>query len=170
MHTVKQLLLLLTLSGLATCASNHTRRYDGATVSAYTRLPLGYRVIPGKATVLELSEYRSIPLPDAISGYTLLLETDSTRLRPNALFHLPDSSMATFLAVLRAPSSDTTTDIVGRVRVLRITNQQLEVDFQLSAPTLKWSYSGRAKLLSTPASCFGRDTRYVRLKGNAGCT
>ena len=162
--------LFLALTAFAGCTDRKARRYDGAGVVPYERLPRGYRVVSGTRIVLEISEYKSLPLPDAISGFTLLLQTDSAHLRPGAVIELPDSGVASFLAVLQAPSGDTTTNLAGTVRVVRVADRVLEAEFQVSAPQLAWAYTGRARLRTTPATCFDRANWYVRLKGRTGCT
>jgi hypothetical protein len=145
------------------------RRYDAAIVVLDSVPPAGYRVSAGMGTVLELSAYKVVPIPDAASGYTLLLQLDSTGLSDGQEHSLPMPGVRAFLSVLHAPNQDTTSAVIGRLRLVPDPGGALDGQLALSAPTAHWAYTGNAHFRPTPPSCFGRADWYVRLRGRRGC-
>jgi hypothetical protein len=145
------------------------RRYDAAMVVLDTVPPRGYRVSAGIRTVLELSAYRVVPIPDAASGYTLLLQLDSAGLPDGQEHTLPMLGVRAFLSVLHAPNEDTTSAVIGPLRLLPGPGGVLDARLAVSAPVAHWAYTGKAHFRPTPPSCFGRADWYVRLRGRRGC-
>ena len=129
----------------------------------------GYRVSAGIGTVLELHAYRVVPMPDAASGYTLLLQLDSAGLLDGQEHSLPMPGVRAFLSVLHAPNLDTTSAVIGTLRLLPSRAGALDARLALSAPAAHWAYTGKAHFRPRPPSCFHRADWYVRLRGRRGC-
>ena len=148
---------------LVRCSDDTARRYDTATVVLDSAPPADYRVSAGMGTVLEFSSYK------AASGYTLLLQLDSTGLSDGQEHSLPVPGVRAFLSVLHAPNQDTTSAVIGTMRLVPSPGGALDARLALSAPTAHWAYTGNAHFHTTPPSCFGRADWYVRLRGRRGC-
>jgi hypothetical protein len=145
------------------------RRYDAAMVVLDSVPPGGYRVSAGIGTVLELHAYRVVPMPDAASGYTLLLQLDSVGLLDGQEHSLPMPSVRAFLSVLHAPNLNTTSAVIGTLRLLPGRGGALDARLALSAPAAHWAYTGKAHFRPRPPSCFHRADWYVQLRGRRGC-
>jgi hypothetical protein len=150
----------VTLGG---CFNDEPRRYDAATVVLDSVPVADYRVSAGMGTVLELAAYK------VGSGYTLLLQLGSTGLSDGQEHSLPMPGVRTFLSVLHKPNQDTTSAVIGTLRLAPGPGGALDGRLALSAPTAHWAYTGNAHFRPTPPSCFGRSDWYVRLRGRRGC-
>jgi hypothetical protein len=161
--------IVLAVTEAVGCRETSARVYYHAAVETTKPGPSHYDVVPGASAVLELASYRGVPLPDAWGGFTLLLKADSGALQPGRLVPLPDSAIISYLSVLHAPSTDTTTSLEGHVRIVGSSQGNIEAEISLRALSLDWSYDDRVRFRQTPLSCFGKNERYVRARGAEGC-
>jgi len=149
--------LMLTTLG---CAEHFYRIYEHAQV---VRSQDGdYELSTGPNAVLEIYKFRGLPVPDAFSGSSLLLELNPTLLRLNEPIQVPTAGAKAYLWLFHAPIHERTEVVMGTVTPLEFGAGHLLARVDLSSSTPGWRYNGKARFLSTSVGFYKKSEPYVR--------
>ena len=135
---VVSLALLATTLG---CVQNRVAFYPGATIATG---PAGFlSAARGHQVVFENGRMVHYPLPFVWSGSAFLWQADSTRVRPGAVFTLPDSGIRAVFQPFTHPVRHGYEDIRGTIRVLEVDDVHVVVDARVRSDSGGWTTATR---------------------------
>jgi hypothetical protein len=126
----------------ASCSYYDIAAYQNAAVRARDR---SYEVYPGQQTILEYCHERSLPIPDAASGFCLYLPLRNGSLAAGAAVHFDPEYRPAYLWQLHAPGRSITSNIDVDVKVVSVTNGGVRVFIRgktRSSEASQWRYRG----------------------------
>ena len=96
-----------------------------------------FRAVDGQNIVLYLSEFGGIPIPDAMGGYELLIETNADLLRPGVILRVPSNEVRVYLnqSSTRVETSDA---FSGLVEVLDFDGSAVTASLDLRNEERRW--------------------------------
>lgn len=137
---VVSLALLVTTLG---CVQRHVVFYSGATIATG---PAGFlSAARGHQMVFENGRMVHYPLPFVWSGSAFLWQADSARVRPGAVFALPDSGIRAVYQPFGHPVRHGYEDVRGTIRVLSVDELQVVVDARVRSDSGRWATSTRIR-------------------------
>ena len=92
------------------------------------------------------------PLPFVWSGSALLWQIDSSRVRPGAVFVLPDSGIRAVYQPFTHPMRHGYEDVRGTIRVLEVDDSHVVVDAKVRSDSGRWIDARRIRYRREPAS------------------
>ena len=137
---VVSLTLLATTLG---CVQRRVAFYPRATIAAG---PAGFvSAAPGRQMVFENGRMVHYPIPFVWSGSAFLWQTDSARIRPGAVFALPDSGVRAVYQRFTHPVRFGYEDVRGTIRVLEVDELHVVVDARVRSDRGGWATAGRIR-------------------------
>ncbi|HKH92534.1 MAG TPA: hypothetical protein VKA54_12060 [Gemmatimonadaceae bacterium] len=134
------LVLLVTTLG---CVQRRVAFYPQATIATG---PAGFlSAAPGSQVVFENGRMVHYPIPFVWSGGALLWQTDSARVRPGAVFTLPDPLVRAVYQRFTHPVRGGYGDVRGTIRVLAADSLHVVVDASLRSDSGSWSTATRIR-------------------------
>jgi len=113
--------------------------------AACTHIEARRTVTDGRETVRYRYERMWLPVPDAVSGFTLRLSFDRDLVVPGVEVGLPRPGIDAEVQVLRAPTYHSAQDLTGTIRIVNREPDVLVIRVDLSSPSLRWHYAGRLR-------------------------
>jgi hypothetical protein len=103
---------------LSACSVSSSVAYQGASVQVIESRPPSYRIQSGTSVVLERCFQRSFPVPDAASGYCLMIPLQPSQVVPGGIVRLGSSSTPAYLWQFNGPSRHLTQAVDGELRIV----------------------------------------------------
>ena len=140
---VRHVLLAMLLVAIAGCVQRRVAFYTGATIATG---PAGFlSAAPGRQMVFENGRMVHYPIPFAWSGGALLWQTDSARVRPGAVFTLPDPGVRALYQRFTHPVRSGYGDVRGTIRVLSVDSVHVVVEATVRSDSSGWSTDSRIR-------------------------
>jgi hypothetical protein len=113
--------------------------------AACTHVDASRWVTDARETVRYRYERMWLPIPDAVSGFTLRLSFDRDLLVPGTELTPPRPDVDAEVEVLRAPTYHSSQDLTGTIRITDREADLLVIRVDLSSPSLSWHHAGRLR-------------------------
>ena len=138
-----KILALALLAATVGCVQRRVAFYSGATIA---RGPAGFiSAAPGSQMVFENGRMVHYPLPFVWSGGAFVWQIDSVRVRPGAVFTLPDSGVRALYQRFTHPVGRGFEDVRGTIRVLQADSLHVLVDARVRSDSGRWSTATRIR-------------------------
>ena len=131
------------------CGQQSALRYACAGVEAHDR---SYRVTAGDSQVLQLYNFRGVPVPDAFSGYSLYVAIEPSLLKDGAKLAIPSSGVHGYLSTLSGPSYQRTEALAGTLTVDKLKDTSLVGRLDVKAKDVAWQFHGNVEFTSAVAT------------------
>ena len=138
-----RIVLALLVTALGGCIQRRVAFYRAATIATG---PAGFlSAAPGRQMVFENGRMVHYPLPFVWSGGALLWQTDSARVRPGAVFTLPDPLVRAVYQRFTHPVGRGYGDVRGTIRVLSVDSLRVVVEARVRSDSGHWSTEERIR-------------------------
>ena len=127
------------------CGQQSALRYACAGVEAHDR---SYRVTAGDSQVLQLYNFRGVPVPDAFSGYSLYVAIEPRLLKDGARLAIPSPGVHGYLSTSSGPSYQRTEALAGSLTVDKVKATSLAGRLDIRANDVTWQFHGHVEFTS----------------------
>src|SRR5260221_2664826 len=127
---------------LAACSAYDLAAYRNASIQPH---PIGYVIEPGNQIIVKYCHERSLPIPDAASGFCLYLPVEDGSLGAGAVLRFTPQGNHAYLSRLQAPLRRVTTNVEVEAPVVCLTNEDVRLAIRANnlpnvSPT--WRFEG----------------------------
>ena len=140
---LERVVLALFVVVLAGCVQRRVAFYPRSIIATG---PAGFlSAAPGEQMVFENGRMVHYPIPFAWSGGALLWQADSARVRPGAVFTLPDPHVRAVYQRFTHPVRHGYGDVRGTIRVIAVDSLNVVVEAKVRSDSGDWSSDAKIR-------------------------